>query len=89
MASQTASLKAEEKDPATESTPLESDVEHGHLVDLEVDVGKVLDEGRQHSIADETSPYPEGMQNFVFGDAYEYIGLECILMSSISPRCRS
>jgi hypothetical protein len=61
MASPTPSLKSKEKDLAAESVPIQSDVEHGHLKDLEVDVAQIVNEGgQQSSIEDDTSPYPEG-----------------------------
>jgi hypothetical protein len=72
MASHMASVTAEEKDPAAESTPIDSDIEHGHLKDLGVDIGQILDEGRQHNIEDNTSPYPEGaLMSFSFP---QYLG---------------
>lgn len=72
MASQIAPLKAEEKDPGSaEAVTTESDVEHGHLEDLEVDIGKVLRERQEHNLEDDTSPYPEGTPILVFDESEE------------------
>lgn len=38
-----------------------TDIEHGHLQEIEVDVDKVLHDGEVKDVDADTSPYPEGM----------------------------
>lgn len=52
----------EEKDLRADLDPATPELEHGHLQELEVDVDKVAHDQRQHSIEEDTSPYPEGMK---------------------------
>jgi hypothetical protein len=37
------------------------ELEHGHLQDLEIDVGRVLKDDTIEDIESDTSPYPEGI----------------------------
>lgn len=37
-----------------------TDIEHGHLQEIEVDVDKVLHDGEIKDVDADTSPYPEG-----------------------------
>ena len=57
--------RLDEKELKTDSDPVNAELEHGHLKELEVDVDKVFHDVRQHSIEEDTSPYPEGKYSTV------------------------
>ena len=63
MAHSESPTAVDEKDFKTDLGPAAPELEHGHLQELEVDVDKVAHDERQHSIEEDTSPYPEGMKS--------------------------
>lgn len=60
MAQSQSEFSLTEKLPRPDAEMDGPELEHGHLKELEVDVAKVLGEGGEHSIEEDTSPYPEG-----------------------------
>ncbi|KAK5008617.1 hypothetical protein LTR28_003738 [Elasticomyces elasticus] len=49
------------KDDDVKGNTHEVDVEHGHMQEIEVEVDKVVHDGRVKDLDEDTSPYPEGI----------------------------
>ena len=59
--SQNTEVDPDKKDADVEVLAEPTDVEHGHLQEIEVDVDKVLQDGEIKDLDADTSPYPEGI----------------------------